>query len=326
MASSDLAEEGQSFDIQLYADPKSKTQTSYHLDYDKTEINQTNIITDAVAGLLVKARLDRVVHGQESENGKPASLIVFAFRFHGINKRRRFRSVVIKIRFQHEKDLMKSDPEVVALWPDGDFTLSKSTVPVQVTKSIGGTVNGGVNFASANATAKWERQANYQTEDRATLVGSTFLDMTARKSGKDNAILLSLYEDESASSSIVSDLRVATLLRRNSDTDRFLAFVNIKATADFKYNFIKGLRDLTGNTPPRQPVIFKPGVQYEGPRGLHKTPQAGIPQTDDPKDKVDPTDSADLDYQVDPKNLNAIMLSSLGRALSTTILKTVEGE
>jgi hypothetical protein len=309
-----------------------------------THWSSIDIVTDALAGFLVKARLERVIHGQESEDGKPASLIVFGFRFHGINKRRRFRSVVINIRFQHEKDLMKSDPEVVALWPDGDFTLSKSTASVQDTKSIEGAIKGGSSFAGASTTGKWERQANYQTDDRATLVGSTFLDMTVRKAGKDNAILLSLYEDESANSGIISDLRTAVLLRRNSDADKFLAFISIKATADFKYNFLKGIRDLTGNTPPNKPVVFEPGVQYDGPLGQFKAPKVELVQTAHPEDKLDPTDDAKpkdksdpddkdtpidkahLKDQVNPKNLNAVILSSLGRALSTTILKTVNEE
>jgi hypothetical protein len=42
MAPDNAAEEGLSFDIQLYADPKSKSQTRFHFEYDKSDINQTS--------------------------------------------------------------------------------------------------------------------------------------------------------------------------------------------------------------------------------------------------------------------------------------------
>lgn len=91
-----------------------------------------------------------------------------------------------------------------------------------------------------------------------------------------------LFEDESAES---SDLRSAILPRRNSDADRFLPFVHIKSTADYKHDFLKGFHDLTGDTPPNHPIILKPGVQYEG---LVEISKVAPLQEIDEKNKANP--------------------------------------
>jgi len=290
------------FNIQLKtADGKM----GFHSKNDGDENQRPDIVDDICRGLLIQARVDRIVHGTETENGKPATLIVFGFRFHGLSKSRRLRTARINILFQDDQKRSRSDPEVIALWPNGDFTLSKTTIAIQNT--TGGEIGAqaGVTAAGATITLKLEQQKGYESFDRSTVTGSMLLDLDVRDYGPKNAVRLTLQEDGTNNTGVITDLRAAVLLRRKNNTDRFAAFVNVKASGDFSYNAVKGLRDLLGKAPPNDPVKFSPGTQYLRPGS--------------PSDAAQQSLAADIDE----KNLSAVNLNELGLALGTTVIATV---
>ena len=302
MASMKVEKDDFSFDIQLNTDAEDR---GYHRKNDGNEIQRPDVVDDICKGLLLQARIDRIVHGHETENGNPASLVVFGFRFHGINVSRRFRQAIVTILFQDEVKTTKADPEVIALWPNGDFTLGETTA-IDVENTTEGEAGGNVGSpqGGGQARVKWEKKRTYKKSDRATLTGSIILDMSVRESGPNNAVRLTINENATATSGLVTDFRAAVLLRRKNETGRFLSFVKIKAEGNFLYHVARGLRDLSGNSPPNDPVIFKPGIQYLRPATLARFMEEGLAE------------------DIDVTKLTAARLDKVAGVLTTTVLST----
>lgn len=253
-----------SFDIQLRTEDAGR---NFHRKNYANEIQRPDVVDDICRDLLLQARIDRIVHGHESTGGSPSTFIVFGFRFHGINEQRRFREAIVTISFRDEGKVDTSaEPEVVALWPNGDFTLGEP-IEVDVEEMNGGEIGAEITAGGFGAqggvhgTRKWERRQNYKKTTRSTLTGSIILDTSIRDYGANNAVRLTIRENSTASSGVTTDFRVAVLLRRKSD-NTFLGAVKMKATADFLYNAIRGIRDISGLSPANDPVRFKPSVQY----------------------------------------------------------------
>ena len=87
--------------------------------------------------------------------------------------------------------------------------------------------------------------------------------MSVRDFGPPNAVLLTIKEDETAKSGLVTDFRAAVLLLRKNDVDQFTAKVSVNAKANFYYDLVKGLRDVVGSSPANDPILFKPGPEHQ---------------------------------------------------------------
>lgn len=289
--------------IQINTDEERRDM---HRLNDGEEIQRPDVVDDLCQGLLLQARIDRIVHGYESEGGSPVTIVVFGFRFHGIDDERRFKQAIITILFRDEKQRNKYDPEVIALWPNGDFTLGEPTV-IEVqqkdVKEVGTDVTGGtVVQAGAHTILRWERTKSFNKSDKSTLTGSIVLDTDVRYTGSNNAVRLTISENRAAASGVVTDFRTAVLLRRKNDTDTFLATVKMKGKANFLYNFFRGVRDISGFSPPNGPVRFKPGVQYLRPPTLGDVMEAKLAE------------------EIETNELNAAKLDGLAGVLGTTVL------
>ena len=305
MAASSEVKDPYSFDIQLNTE---KEDRDWRRKNDGDEIQRVDVVDDLCTGLLLQARIDRIVHGHETENESPATLVVFGFRFHGLDDKRRFKQATVTILFQDEKKRTRADPEVIALWPNGDFTLGEPTkIDVEDTKGgeIGADITGGtVVQGGGHVTRMWERKQSFKKTDRSTLTGSIILDTSIREFGPNNAVRLTINENTTATSGLVTDFRAAVLLKRKNDADIFLGTVKIKAKAHFAYNAIRGLRDITAFRPKDDPVKFKPGEQYLRPATLSGFLEAKLAE------------------DVDEKNLNSTHLDCLAGVLGTTVLAT----
>jgi hypothetical protein len=191
---------------------------------------------------------------------------------------------------------------VIALWPNGDFTLGQTPITAQDTRTVESGGNAGVPRANVQAAFKWEQKVSYEKTDRASLTGSIILDMDIRDYGPNNAIRLTLTENEANTTGLVTDFRAAVLLRRKNNTDKFLAYVKVKATGNFLYNAVRRVRDLSGNSPPNDPVIFKPGTQYLRPATLARFMETKLAE------------------EIDEKSLNSVRLDDLAGILATMVL------
>ncbi|KAH8743653.1 hypothetical protein BGZ57DRAFT_342795 [Hyaloscypha finlandica] len=304
MASATQKTDEYAFNIQLDTGIEDR---DYHGRNKKDEIQRPDIVDDYCQGLLLQARVDRVVHGTEKKGGTPATLVVFGFRFHGIGKKRRFKQSVITIVFQDEQKREDADPVVIFLWPNRGFTLGKPTdIAVDETKGGEAGGNAGATYGGVNAKATWEKKKSFGKTDRASLTGSIMLDRHVRNSGPANAVLLTVTEDETAQSGLVTDLRAVVLLRRQNDTDKFAAKVKIGAKANFFYDLVTGLRDVSGLSPANDPVVFKAGKEHNY---IRPATLAGFLE-----DK--------LAEEVDEEELNSKSLDGLAGVLGCTALVT----
>ncbi|KAG5745485.1 hypothetical protein H9Q70_011828 [Fusarium xylarioides] len=303
-----------SFILQLNTEDERR---GYHRRNEEGEIQRPDVLDDICRGLMLQVRIDRIVHGTENERGNPATLVVFGFRFHGLDEERRFKQATITITFVDQKKRPKADPEVIALWPNGDFTLGDVT-EIDVETMIGGEASAEVGAegspakAGTKAAMQWEKRKSFKVQDRSSLKGSIFLDTKVRDYGKNNAIKLTLNENTTAGSGLVTDFRAVVLLRRPQrpkieaveDDDCFLGTVKMTAKAHFGYNTIRGLRDLSGFAPKNDPVKFQPGVQW-----LRE------PTLDHILEKR-------LAVPIDEGSLNAARLDELVGVLGTTVIAT----
>ncbi|KAI1129290.1 hypothetical protein F5Y10DRAFT_238614 [Nemania abortiva] len=301
-----VAEENDHFAFETIQLNTASEDREFRRYNDGDEVQRPEIFDDRCRDLLFMARIERIVHGTEEKGGNPTTLIVFRFRFHGINEQRRFKEAVIDVTFRDEQKRNEFDPEVIALWPNGDFTLGEPTgIQVEDTRSQEGGVELGAGASGSDVRGhivqKWERRQSYKKTDRSRLTGSICLDMEVRKFGRDNAICLTMAENATTCSGLVTDIYAAVLLRRKDDSN-FLATLQIKPKAYFTYNVIRELRQLTPFRPGNHPVKFVPGVKF-----LRSETSTGFLE-------------AKLREEIDQQNLNAIKLDSLAGVLGTTAL------
>ena len=237
------------------------------------EVQRPDVLDDLCLGLLLQARVDRIIHGRAGESGPPATLVVFGFRFHGLHGGRRFRSATITVVFEDEKRRGADyDPKVVGLWPNGDFTLGEPTVE-QVEDTAAGEGGGNADVPAGapvvtvggHVVRSWEKKRSFSRKRSSKLTGSMFLDFSVREHGPLNAVLLTLSEDDAAATSVVAEFRAAVLLERKNDINVFTAKVKMSGKANFLYNAIRAVRDVTPFAPANDHVRFKPGVQYLRP-------------------------------------------------------------
>ncbi|KAI1123276.1 hypothetical protein F5Y10DRAFT_252198 [Nemania abortiva] len=251
MASSD---EGKSLEFQFHP---VKDDSAFRTQNRTGEIQRAHIIDDDISGLLVQADLNTVAHGHNTKG--PATLIEIMFRFIGLGSKRRFRRVQISIHFEDEKKRASQDPEVVGLWPDGDYTLSTTEGTAEETRSGALTISPGFSGfgGTIGATLNWtkERRTSHATKDRTYIVGTKRIE--GRNWGKKNAVRLDHFENETQKSGIITELRTGILLNRSSD-DRFLAHVVVDATADWVYSTQQVIQRLLRTSLDNDPVIFDP--------------------------------------------------------------------
>ncbi|XXG99625.1 hypothetical protein Hte_005966 [Hypoxylon texense] len=285
--------------IELTAAPLG-TEARFHTLNQGDEIQRENIADDTTAGLLIQADLLKVIHGQESPDGEAATLMVIGFRFQGINQRRRFREVQVTIHFEDEEEPLLHAPEVVAIWPDREYSYEETSTAVEDTRSVEPGASAGASVASATLTGRWEVKTATNRANWAVVTGARV--RRGRNYGKRNAVTLSLYENASQRSGVVRDLRVAILLRLHEDTDRFRGYFSINALADIHYKAAWIIHQLSGDRR-NDPVIFKRGVQFLGPRG-----------------------TLTADQPIDPSNLRSVSLRQLGDVVSVTRIDTVRDD
>lgn len=263
----------------------------YHTRNRDGELQRANIIDDLLAGLLLQVELQGVVHGTLSPGGDAATLLVLQFYFQGKTDNRRFRNAEVKVRFADQQQPLEEDPEVLALWPEGDFTFEESGVEVNDSKAVGASLGGGAAGLQMGINGNLTRNTNTKRSERASVNGARRIE--GRDWGAKNVVRLVLDENRDQKKGIVSGLSAAILLKRSRPGCRFIAIIDVKAQADLKYATAWRIRDLSGKTPVNDPVVFdvscKPTITVK-----------------------------------DTSNLAAEDLSSLAHIVSTTVISTIK--
>jgi hypothetical protein len=249
-------ESPRTINIPLYLDEDAG---AFHLKKTPGQQQHQHVIDDLCAGLELHADITDVVHGRLSPIEAPASLIIITFRFYGSNMTQRFHQAEITVRFTDEMKHLDFDPEVIKLWPEGDFTLDKSTTHEENTSGTEIYTTGGPGPVQVGVKASWTKTAKFEMSNRAGLIGSKRIE--GRNWGQQNAVRFHLFENTTQKTGIASELRTAVLLKRLNDTNRFKADVTIKATADIGYGFQTLVRKFMGRSPEVDPVTFNPQLE-----------------------------------------------------------------
>ncbi|KAL4960197.1 uncharacterized protein BDV14DRAFT_148270 [Aspergillus stella-maris] len=264
----------------------------YHTRNEPGERQRENIIDDLCSGFLLQATLQGTVHGTLTPGGDPATLLVMQFLFQGHTAKRRFRTAEIKIKFADQKCPLDDDPEIIDLWPQGNFTFNPSEVDVNDSKGGSATVSGGIPGASLELTGNWARSTGKKRNHAASLRGARRIE--GRDWGKQNVVRITLEENGDQKEGIIPAISTAVLLKRKDADACFTAQVEVQAQADIRYATAMRIRDVSGKSPVTDPVVFDPTCQ--------QTLSVG-----------------------DATHLEAETLEAFATATSTTVLSTVKG-
>lgn len=276
-------------DVPLY--PVQDT-AGYHVRNEENEVQRPNIVDDLCAGLLLQVELQEAVHGKLTNSSEDfATLLVFKLMFQGPTKKRRFRKAEIKITFADQQQPLYKDPEVLGLWPEGDFTYDESEVDVNDSGGGGATLGGGAAGMQLGLNGNLTRNVGRKRTEQASVNGARRIE--GRDWGKKNVVRLVLEENSDQKGGVASTLSAAILLKRTTEHDRFVAQIQVHAEADVGYSAATKIRRLSGKTPVNHPVIFDP--------------------------KCKPT----MGEAKDPSNLAAENLESIASITSTTVVSTV---
>ncbi|KAI0108658.1 hypothetical protein GGR51DRAFT_570368 [Nemania sp. FL0031] len=232
---------------------------------------RADVLDDRCRSLLFLARIDQIIHGTDKRGGNPTTLIIFEFRFHGLNGHRRLKEAVINVTFRDEEGHYEFDPEVISLSPCVDFTLDR---PNSIQKDCPSSPWGGVEFgtdgsnvgARGHITLKSNSRQHDDETNGSLLTGIAYSDYTNRKRDRNNAMRLIFSENSAASPGLITgvEIRAAVLLRRIIDND-LIASVQVKPEAWFTCNAMQEPKRLIAFRHERDPFIFVPRLNYLPP-------------------------------------------------------------
>ncbi|KAF3024191.1 hypothetical protein E8E14_009907 [Neopestalotiopsis sp. 37M] len=243
-----------SFPVELGAVGKGsefRTQNASNEDWERR-----NVIERTRTGIHVYCDLMDVRHGTLglASDGDFASIVVLRFRFDPQKRSRRVYRAVVKIEFlatEHDKEV----PEVSVIAPEERWSLATSTDHEEVTNGGELSVGSGVSLVTATGTIKREQTTSRDISHATTVSGSINLGQ-GLNSGRETVARWLLVENESRSTGVPDSVRVAVLLRRNTDNP-FNAIVTVEADADLATSLGKLFR----KEPVDDPVLFDPKAE-----------------------------------------------------------------
>ncbi|KAI1200791.1 hypothetical protein F5X97DRAFT_339961 [Nemania serpens] len=178
---------------------------------------------------IANAEIVGLVSGSLTENGPPATIIVFRFYFINLDRDvdRRFVSAKIKVEFGDARSRGNMDPVVYAISPDGETRLDKLTQSKDEEKGIHSSVNciNGLDFGF-----EWKVSQTKEKDFYAKQMGIKFNNRTTF-TGSDNMAIWQLAEHTSKKQGIPSFLQTAVLLQRRGN-DKIIMNIAIETETD----------------------------------------------------------------------------------------------
>jgi hypothetical protein len=219
---------------------------AFRLKNSPGQLQRANVMQEGTSGLTVQGNILSILHGKETPDGPPATLIVFNFRFIGSEShRRRFRKATIDVQFAHGDERIGSDldPQVTNISFDSTYVLSSSMEQTETTISTNISGNAGFAGLGLGLGAGWEQKSTLAKETRATLSGYKWIE--GRDYGEHNTAKWILRENEAERHGVPSVLRTAILVTPQTG-ERFRAIVKIDADVDWRYDSKQALLKFQG--------------------------------------------------------------------------------
>ncbi|KAL2850247.1 hypothetical protein BJY01DRAFT_245558 [Aspergillus pseudoustus] len=256
-----------SFTVQLVPEGDQNSEFRLRNEYEG-QVERPEIL-DYGTNLNVQGSLVEVIHGTLTADGELATLIIMDFRFTTLSPPRRFRKATISVRFEDGESSDATPPEVLHISPDGAFAMNRSTTTAENEYGVHAVTGAGFSgLASLSLGVDWKLTESTTKTHQATLKGLRMV--VGRGRPPKNAARWVLHENSEAEDGIPSYLRCAIIVRRKS-TRPFLGFVQVHASADYKYLFEKRSGGI-------DPILFEPGPM---PELGQDTPADGPPDISD---------------------------------------------
>jgi hypothetical protein len=277
---------GELLNIELYS--ADEGDTTFRFENVPGQTHRPNILeikSILKLGLIIQADLVGIVYGHYK--GDPATLLVTRFRFQSPPNDRRFRKASVENRFADKKDT-EYDPEVLQIWPYDKVTLNQTVIKADSKLAFNVGLQSGGGPVGVTAGTNMERNKGVERADCGTVLGSITLEGD-RNWGPKNVARFTLHENASQRDGVVSELRTAILLRRQTKKDHFLAYITVEAVVDLRYAIDMKAAKLLRTWPKVDPVEFDPGID---PAILKKAPFDVV--FDKPEDKLEEYDLKEL--------------------------------
>ncbi|KAK0720172.1 hypothetical protein B0H67DRAFT_468483, partial [Lasiosphaeris hirsuta] len=172
-----------------------------------------------------------IVHGFYSDDVDDlCTLIVLGFRFDPNSVARRIKEAHVVVKFA-AMDKNTPDPEVLDMYPNGQFSFAPSTHQETLVRGGGVSVGGIAAGVPVGGELKLEHTIERDISDAAGVRGS--IDLRGRNWGAKNSVSWTLWENKSAKTGVLPSMPAAILLKRR-DMRQFKATFTIKIAADSK--------------------------------------------------------------------------------------------
>ncbi|KAI1504976.1 hypothetical protein F5X99DRAFT_370422 [Biscogniauxia marginata] len=235
---------------------------------------------DQTLPMVIYGFREETVHGT-SADGRPHTLVVFRWGLQQRRRGRRFKSAQLKAVFgtTRTKDPSSGgggrdafyDPHVVAMEPNGTYSLLSTSVTTARTRGVEAGLEGGVEFAKGTAKATYELSTTTTAVDQIVINGTERNEYSANAltsigdPDRCNVAEWQLFENAAARSGLPTFFRTAVLLeRREGDTAKFTAHFSIRAEVDSLTDVWTSFKRFVGLVPRDDPIIFDPSVDERG--------------------------------------------------------------
>jgi hypothetical protein len=223
------------------------------------------IDTEVGNSLVVLANMSQVTHGTLVEGGSPATLIVLQFEFQPKHNHRRFKAVEIQITFTEAESGSGLCPEVLDITPKGAWSLVKSKKKVELSHSVGPSLEAGGGPAKATLGYKWQFKETSNKTNSARVVG--MIRGLGSDRSKKNTVTWNLNENPDTEKGIPTLVQTAILLKRSRTEEKpfgeeFSATVKIHGEVDRVTGIQDSLQHIAktmfGQDQKGEDVIFNP--------------------------------------------------------------------
>lgn len=244
-------EQVEDFEISLVPDDG---QGGFHTKNNPSQPFQRSTIHQDRRSISIKCSLIDTIHGLWSPEGEHyATLLVLGFRFDTSKHNQRITSTRITVKFFGESD-DDDHPGVADISLNGSYSLMQTAQTETITTGLEGAIGANVLTAGqVSLTRKYEKAISRETTDATHVSGATC--MLGVDWDPANAAEWKLRENKSRKTGMPAQLRVAILLKRDSQ-ENFRCTVDIDSEVDLKTSIGRWF----GGKPKDDPVLFNPSM------------------------------------------------------------------
>ena len=221
-----FAEDFPSIEIPIYP---AGDASGLHFQNDPNDPYQRDTIIQRKGRVEIFCDHEAIIHGYSStdEDAVLCTLIIFKIRFEPNGIAARIKEAHAEFKFA-AMEIGHPDPEVIAMEPNGDFSVEPTTEHEQVVKGVEANIGGGLAGTQIGGAVKLEKTVERERTNYARFKGSV---KVLRTYGKKNAVSWDFFENPLGKTGVVSSLRGAIMLKRRN-MHPFKASISLVAIAN----------------------------------------------------------------------------------------------